>query len=212
MIDRIQVFTQNSIRIQTEAGIVYIDPFQMRTEPHDADFFLVTHDHFDHFSPEDIEKVSRKGTILVVPETMKDMARKAGAFVSETLTVIPGAAYEIDGLSFETVAAYNRLKPFHPAHAKWVGYILITDGQRIFIAGDTDANSENRAVRCDIALVPVGGTYTMDAKKAAELVNTIRPSAAIPTHYGTVVGSPDDGETFRQLVQPGIQVFLLKQY
>ncbi len=212
MVDQIQVFTQNSIRIKTEAGVVYIDPFQMHAEPHDADFVLVTHDHFDHFSPEDIAKVCGPKTILIVPENMKDTARKAGDCVSEILTVIPGAAYEIDGLSFETVAAYNRLKPFHPAHAGWVGYILITEGKRIYIAGDTDAVSEVRAVRCDVALVPVGGTYTMDAKKAAELVNTLHPAVAIPTHYGSVVGSPNDGETFRQLVQPGIEVVLLKQY
>ena len=90
--------------------------------------------------------------------------------------------------------------------AGWVGYILRIDGQRIYIAGDTDATKEAMDVKCDIALVPIGGTYTMDARKAAELVNTIRPEVAIPVHYGSIVGSPKDGEVFAQYVKDPIKV------
>ena len=147
MIGNIEVFIQNSIRIRSRVGVIYIDPFQMKEEPKDADFVLITHDHYDHFSPEDIGKVSKADTILVVPEKMASKAR------------------EVSGI---------------------VGKI--------------------EAVKCDIALVPIGGTYTMDAKKAAELINTIRPDVAIPVHYGHIVGKPSDGEVFAENVKDPIKV------
>ena len=208
MIDNIEVFTQNSIRIKTEKGNIYFDPFHMTEEPHDADFIFVTHDHYDHFSPEDIDKVSCEKTILIVPEKMKDKAKEAAGSVNEIMTVTPGASFETHGLEFETVPAYNTLKPFHPKSAGWVGYILIVDGKRIYVAGDTDATGEAKKVKCDVALIPIGGTFTMDARKAAELINTISPEVAIPTHYGSVVGSPSDGETFAGLVKSPIKAEL----
>ena len=215
MTENIEVFTHNSIRIKTgsEGGgnrNIYIDPFQMKIAPKDADFILITHDHFDHFSPEDIEKVVGNHTILIVPEKMKDKAGEVAGLVSRIVTVEPGKAYELgepEGkLEIETVPAYNMLKPFHPRSAGWVGYILKTDGKRIYIAGDTDATKEAKAVKCDVALVPVDGTYTMDAKKAAELVNDLQPAVAIPVHYGSVVGSPEDAETFAANVKEPVKV------
>ncbi len=206
MTENIEVFLQNSIRIRTEAGVVYVDPLEMKEEPKDADFILITHDHYDHFSPEDIGKVAKSDTILVVPEKMTGKAREAAAFVGKTETVKPGEKYEISGLSFETVPAYNLLKPFHPKGAGWVGYILITEGKRIYIAGDTDATKEAEAVQCDVALVPIGGTFTMDAKKAAEFVNRIRPAVAIPVHYGKIVGKPGDGDVFAEYVKDPVRV------
>ena len=98
------------------------------------------------------------------------------------------------------------MKPFHNRGAGWVGYIIRTSGKRIYIAGDTDATKEARAVKCDIALVPIGGTYTMDAKKAAELINEMQPEVAIPVHYGTVAGKPSDGEEFAKLVKAPVKV------
>lgn len=206
MTENITVFTQNSIRITDRGRKIYIDPFQMREEPHDADYILITHDHYDHFSPEDIEKAAGSNTILIVPEKMQGKADKAADLVRKIVTVKPGAYHEIDGLEIETIPAYNILKPFHPKNAEWVGYILRVDGKRIYIAGDTDATKEAKMVKCDIALVPIGGTYTMDAKKAAELVNTLRPSVTIPVHYGSIVGKPSDGEVFADNVKAPIKV------
>lgn len=206
MIGNIEVFIQNSIRIRSRVGVIYIDPFQMKEEPKDADFVLITHDHYDHFSPEDIGKVSKADTILVVPEKMAAKAREVSGMVRKIETVKPSVYREMGGLEFETVPAYNTLKPFHPKSAEWVGYILRIDGKRIYIAGDTDATKEAKAVKCDIALVPIGGTYTMDAKKAAELINTIRPDVAIPVHYGHIVGKPGDGEVFAENVMAPIKV------
>lgn len=143
-----------------------------------------------------------KDTVLVVPEKME---KKAGKLAAHVVAVKPGTYHETGGLEFETVPAYNILKPFHPKSAEWTGYILHIDGKLIYIAGDTDATKEAKAVKCDIALVPIGGTYTMDAKKAAELINTIRPSVAIPVHYGEFVGKPSDGEVFEENVKAPIK-------
>ncbi len=209
MTGNIEVFTQNSIRIKDRGRNIYFDPFQMKEDPHDADFIFITHDHYDHFSPEDIMKVAGSDTVLIVPEKMAGKAAGEVAGLAERMiTVKPGIYREVDGLEFETIPSYNILKPFHPKNAGWVGYILHIDGRRIYIAGDTDATKEAKAVECDIALVPIGGTYTMDVKKAAELINTLRPDVAIPTHYGSIVGNPSDGEAFAELVKAPVKVEL----
>ena len=206
MTDNIFVNEQNSIQIKSDAGVIYVDPFHISANTNDAAYIFITHDHYDHFSPEDIAKVAGDNTTLVIPEKMKNkVSGMADMFVS-IITVKPGERKEAGGLEFETVHSYNLLKPFHPKSAGWVGYILTVDGKRIYIAGDTDATKEAQAVNCDIALVPAGGTYTMDAKKAAELVNTIQPEVAIPVHYGTVAGSPDDGQIFADNVKDKIKV------
>ena len=206
MIDNIDVLRHSSIRIRSGLGTIYVDPFHVEGEPRDAAFILVTHDHYDHFSVEDIKKICTKETILVAPKKMEAAALSLDDSVRRIVTVEPGRSYTIEGLPLETVPAYNTLKPFHPRSAEWVGYILTLEGQRIYIAGDTDITKENKLVSCDIALVPVGGTYTMDAKKAAKLVNTIRPGIAVPTHYGDIVGKMEDGRTFAAQVDPDIRV------
>lgn len=208
MVDNIEVNTQNSIRIESRVGTIYIDPLEIADDIHDADYILISHDHYDHFSPEDIRKVAKADSILVVPEKMIDKAQEVARDVGKIETVKPGVYREFNGLEFETVPAYNLLKPFHPKSAEWVGYVLRIDGKRIYIAGDTDATKEAKAVKCEVALVPIGGTYTMDAKKAAELVNAIRPNVAIPVHYGSIVGKLSDGEVFAQNVKDPVKVFL----
>ena len=212
MTDNIEVLTHSSIRIRTDAGIVYIDPFGLRTADHDADFILVTHDHFDHFSPEDIEKAGNQDTVLIVPAQMEGKAKEVASIVGKLYTVTPGCRENIEGLELETVPAYNNLKPFHPKSAGWVGYIIVDAGKRIYIAGDTDQNKDNASVKCDVAMVPVGGTYTMDAKKAAEFVNALKPEVAIPTHYGSTVGKKEDAETFAKNVDSAIEVSIRMQY
>ena len=206
MTENIEVFKQNSIRIVDGKSIIYVDPFEMDGSPHEASIILITHDHHDHFDPASIEKIANTNTVLVVPEKMEKKAAEALDHVSKLITVKPGIIKEIGSLQLNTVPAYNLLKPFHPKSSDWVGYILNINGRRIYIAGDTDATKEAKAVKCDIALVPVGGTYTMDAKAAAELVNTIQPQVAIPVHYGSIVGSPKDGEVFAANVKAPVKV------
>ena len=206
MTKNIKVNEQNSIKIKSKYGMIYVDPFRIREKANDAAFILITHDHYDHFSPEDIAKVGGKNTILVVPEKMEEKALEVAGLVKQIVTVKPGEHREVERLEFDTVPAYNIGKPFHKKDAGWVGYIFRIDGKRIYVAGDTDATVEAEAVKCDVAIVPIGGTYTMDAKQAAQLVNTIRPGAVIPVHYGTVVGNPREWEVFKANVADGIKV------
>lgn len=186
----------SSIRITGEKT-VYVDPWQIEGEPHDADLILVTHDHHDHYSPEDIAKISKPNTVLVTPAYMA---------TDNALSVVPGKHYIICGMPVETVASYNIGRPFHTPDRNNVGYLLENGGIRYFIAGDTDRIPENRTVRCDVALVPAGGKYTMDAAEAALLVNDIHPKVAIPTHYGTVTDSADAPAVFAAGVDKDILV------
>ena len=202
----IKVLTHSSIRIEDRDTVIYIDPFRVQDAVNDADYIFVTHDHSDHFSPRDIEKTAKSDTILFVPEKMEGKAQEAAAYVGAIKTVASGTAGQEGSLRFETVPAYNVHKPFHPKKAGWVGYILHIGGKRVYIAGDTDATDEAKAVKCDIALVPVGGKFTMDAEKAAELVNAIRPETAMPTHYGSIVGKEEDAEVFASLVKEPVKV------
>ncbi len=206
MTDNIQVFKQDHVRMTAGEKVIHIDPFMTDSAPKDADYILITHDHYDHFSPKDIGRTAGRDCVLVVPETMKEKAKEAAPFVSGTVTVRPGESYDLGEIRFETVPAYNTAKPFHPKKAGWVGYIVHADGKRIYVAGDTDATDEAKAVKCDIALVPVGGTYTMNAKEAAALVGHIKPETAIPVHYGGVVGSKKDGRKFADAVSSDINV------
>lgn len=203
MTENIRVLTHSSIKITGEAT-VYVDPFGIVDAEGDADIILITHDHYDHFSPEDIDKVIKRDTILVVP---KKMEKQASAIpCGEMITVEPGEQKQLGKIMIETIPAYNPLKPFHTKGKGWVGYLIGMDGVRIYVAGDTDITKENKNIVCDIAMVPIGGTYTMNAKEAAELVNIIRPKVAIPTHYGSVAGSKSDEEVFRANVNADISV------
>lgn len=206
MTDKITVNTQSSIRIDAGKSIIYIDPFGISGNPHDADIVLITHEHFDHFSPDDIGKVRKADTVFAAPKSMN--GKLAGAGINKAVLMKPGDSAEICSIPLEAVPAYNIMKPFHPKSNGWLGYIVTVGGKRIYAAGDTDAVREVKAVKCDIALVPIGGTYTMDCKEAAALVNAIRPETAIPIHYGSIVGSYIDGEKFTELVDSSINVVI----
>ncbi|MBR5089322.1 MAG: MBL fold metallo-hydrolase [Ruminiclostridium sp.] len=206
MTERITVNTQSSIRIDCGELVIRIDPYEIGGEPHDADIVLITHEHYDHFSPDDLKKVSKPDTVIAAPRSMEKKLSAAG--IKDAVLLEPDEKTEIRGIPVETVRSYNQLKVFHPKSKNWLGYIVTVNGNRIYAAGDTDAVPEAKAVKCDIALVPIGGTYTMNAKEAAALVNEIRPAAAIPTHYGSIVGSKSDGDKFAKLVDKGIDVVI----
>ena len=200
----ISVNTQSSIRI-AGSKILYFDPYLISGAEHDADIVFITHAHYDHLDPGSVEKVSGQNTVFVAPAGMaKEMKNVAGN--AELVLMAPGDEKAVSGVSVQAVPAYNRLKPFHPKRNGWLGYIVKMDGVSYYVAGDTDAVSELSGIVCDVALVPIGGTYTMNAKDAAKLINRIRPAAAIPTHYGSIVGKPEDAEVFRQHVSREISV------
>lgn len=201
LFESVEVLYHSSVRITGEKT-VYIDPFGVGRDYRDADLILITHDHFDHFSLEDIERVRKKDTVIVTPASA---AKKAGELGFDTvLTAAPGDSFTAAGLSVLAVAAYNTNKPNHPKSNNWVGYVVTMNGARYYVAGDTDDTPEARAVACDLALVPIGGTYTTTAKEAAEMVNAIHPAAAVPTHYAAIVGSKEDAKKFAAALDSGI--------
>jgi len=194
----------SSFRISTADQVVYIDPWKIPSAPHDADVVLVSHDHFDHCSQEDVEKVSGAGTVLVAP---KDVVAKLG--FGEPIA--PGDELRLGPTSIEAVPAYNISKDFHPRENAWIGAVISMGPKRIYYAGDTDITPEMAFLTSiDLALLPVGGTYTLDAAEAAQACEEIAPAAALPYHWGDIVGSVDDAEKFvssapckAHLLQPG---------
>ena len=207
-LENVRVLTHSAIRIQSENGtVVYADPYDLVEEPHDADVVLITHGHYDHLSPEDYVRVAKPETIIVAPASLKGEVAALNA--SEIVLLTAGESAEVCGIKIEAVPAYNvepeRLQ-FHPKDNAWVGYILTIDGATYYIAGDTDQNEETEKVRCDVALIPIGGTYTMDARQAAAFINNMKPRFVVPTHYGTAVGTKEDVEVFEPLVDDEITV------
>ena len=200
----IDVLCHSSIRIDKKL-IIYIDPYKIENEPHDADVIFCTHNHTDHFSEEDILKVKKDNTIFVGTEDLLINLMKIG-FIEEFIKIVqPGKTYDVLGINFETVLAYNIDKQYHPKENNWVGYILEINDVHYYIAGDTDLTPETKQVTCDVAFVPVGGRYTMNAKEAASLINTIEPQIAIPIHYGDIIGTKEDAELFKKLVKEDIE-------
>ena len=203
MLNNIEVLCHSSIRMN-KGKIIYVDPFHIEENYQDADIILITHSHYDHFSEEDIEKVRKAGTKIYVTEDYVENARQLGFSENKIIGVKPNQTYYEGNIEINTVPAYNVNKQFHPKENNWVGYILKIDGISYYIAGDTDITEENKKIKCDVAFVPVGGTYTMTAKEAAELVNIIKPKVAIPIHYGDIVGTKEDAITFVNSLEDGI--------
>lgn len=208
MQDNIEVLTHSSIRI-TRNKVIYIDPYQIVGNPKDADIIFITHDHFDHYSEEDISKIRKDNTSIVIPQSLLDNVLMFGFEKDHVVVVAPNQSYHVQEITFETIPAYNVNKMFHPKENNWVGYIINIDDARIYVAGDTDITEENKKVKCDVAFVPVGGTYTMNYQEAAELINEIMPKYAIPIHYGSIVGTKEDAENFIKLLKPEIKGSIL---
>ncbi len=210
MYKNIELLTHSSIRI-TEDKIAYIDPFMITDARNDADVIFITHSHSDHYSLLDIAKVVNDKTVFVMPNIMEKefMSSLYKAHLVKFVDV--NQAYLVNGFKFTTVPAYNINKPMHPKTNGWVGYIFELSSGRCYIAGDTDLNPDVYRVKCDIAMIPIGGKYTMDGLEAAELINAIRPKIAIPTHYGKLMRNAFFGEIFKDAVNNDIEVIdLLK--
>ena len=208
MLENVEVLCHSSIKINKEK-VIYIDPFKIEKNYNDADIVFITHDHYDHYSEEDIDKVINENTTIIIPEELLTKLLRKGINKNAIITVEPNEKYVVQGIKFETIPAYNTNKTFHPKKNGWVGYIIIINGIRYYIAGDTDITEENKKVKCDVAFVPVGGTYTMDFKEAANLINEIKPKIAIPIHYGSVVGTEQDAIDFIRLLHPEIKGIIL---
>ncbi len=202
---QIQVLCHSSIKIISDK-IIYLDPFKIKEENHDADIILVTHSHYDHFSEEDIIKVKNENTKIVITNDLLERTLELGFKKEDIIIVVPNNNYQVLEMEFSTIPAYNVNKQFHPKENNWVGYLLEIENEIIYIAGDTDITEENKKVKCDIALVPIGGTYTMTYEEAAELTNIINPTKVIPMHYGGIVGEKEDAIKFKELVNINVEI------
>lgn len=193
----------DTFRIEGEQ-VIYTDPFKIKKRD-TAGIILITHEHYDHCSPEDIKKIQGPDTIIVSPA---DCAAKLQGNIK---VVKPGDKIEIRGVKIEVVASYNTNKQFHTKDRGWVGYVFIAKGQRIYLAGDTDYIPEMKNIKADIALLPVSGTYVMTADEAVQAALDIKPKVAIPMHYGSIVGSKDDAQRFAEKLKGKIDVVILPE-
>jgi L-ascorbate metabolism protein UlaG (beta-lactamase superfamily) len=189
-----------SFRICHEDKIVYIDPWKIKDARQDATVVLVSHSHYDHYSPEDISRISGPSTKLIAAADVIKKQRKGES-------IKPGSTIEVGGITVQGVAAYNPRKQFHPKGNNWLGFVIQVNSKRIYYAGDTDLTDEMKSVSgIDAALLPVGGTYTMNAGEAAEAAAYIKPRIAIPYHWGDIVGGQSDAEQFSKTAQCNVKI------
>jgi len=185
--------------------VIYFDPWKLRGKPPQADLVLVSHEHHDHCSPDDVRKISGPGTLIVANQGAAERLPGARA-------VAPGDRLSVAGVEVEAVPAYNVNKfrsqgvPFHPQAAAHVGYIITIDGVRIYFAGDTDHIPEMEEFDCDVALLPVSGTYVMTVEEAADAARTLGPQVVVPMHYGSGIGTASDGERLASLYDGDVSV------
>ena len=203
LLEKIHWLGHDGFRIDS-SKVIYIDPYQMKsTIP--ADIILVSHDHFDHCSPEDILEIQTKGTIIITDKA------SAGKLTGDVRIVKPGDRLTVQGIEIEIVPAYNTNKQFHPKSDGKLGFIITVDGARIYHAGDTDFIPEMKNIKADIALLPVSGTYVMTADEAVQAALAIKPKIAIPMHYGAIVGTESDARCFADKLEGQVAVKILPQ-
>lgn len=195
------VNTRSSIKLMG-TKIIYFDPLDIEGAPYDADLVFVTHEHYDHFSPEDIKKVLKQDTQIIVPMSMLDMVMENGFSVQVVHGMIPEQRENYEGVKCRAVPAYNLDKPYHPKNNRWLGYAIELDGKTYYAMGDTDVISEAQEVEADVIFVPIGGKYTMDVTEAAEFINEKQPEIVVPIHYGDAA----IGEEFMKLLKQEIEV------
>lgn len=196
LLDALEWLGHAGFHLTVDGRDIYLDPFRIagkRLPPADAIF--ITHPHYDHWSPDDVRQLLTPDTILVAPKECR------GVLDHELLTIQPGEERGIRNWTARAVPAYNLDKPYHRRENGWVGYILGFGVKgKLFHAGDTDAIPELRDLDCAIALLPVGGTYTMNAEEAAAAANDLKATVVVPMHYGSIVGTEDDARRFASLV------------
>jgi L-ascorbate metabolism protein UlaG (beta-lactamase superfamily) len=197
--EKIKWLGHATFRIEGSKATVYIDPWKLQN-PIPADVICITHSHFDHLSEEDVNAIKKPSTVIIGPPDCK------AGFGAAFKTIAPGRTISANEVTVEAVPAYNMDKEFHPQKNKWVGYIVTIDGVRVYHSGDSDMIPEMESLNVDVALLPVGGTYTMTADQAAEAAGKIGAKVTVPMHCGDIVGTSDDIRAFAKLAKIDVVV------
>jgi len=184
---------------------ICIDPYKL-SRTLSPDIVLISHNHFDHMSLDDLKKISSNNTIIIAAKECIDQLTKIPS--KEKIGLSPGQEKIINDIKIKAVPAYNidkinpdTHKPFHPKEDDKIGFVISIGETSIYHTGDSDLIPEMNDIKPDILLVPVSGTYVMTAQEAARAVEKIKPKVAIPMHYGTLVGRVDDAKEFRNMVK-----------
>ncbi|MGD0422035.1 MAG: MBL fold metallo-hydrolase [Candidatus Bathyarchaeia archaeon] len=197
-----------------DGQVIYIDPYEIEGGVA-ADLILISHEHDDHCSLNDLKKLVTSKTVLVAHSQSKNKLSKLPA--KELKIAKPGDKLALGSVTVEAVPAYNTNKfrepgkLFHPKEDGKLGFIVTVKGVRIYHAADTDHITEMKGMMPDIALLPVSGTYVMTAKEAAEAAASIKPKVAVPMHYASIVGSAKDAEDFKKLAKCEVRIMQKEQ-
>ena len=208
MLENISIIHHSSIKFSDNIKI-YFDPYKINENNNDADIIFITHNHYDHYSENDIKKIYNANTKFIIPKDLEKELLNLGIKKENIITVVPNNNYNVLDISFKTIPAYNINKPFHPKENNWVGYLINYNNFTYYIAGDTDITEDNKLIKCDVAFLPIGGKYTMNYKEAAELTNIIKPKIVVPIHYGLIIGTTEDATEFAKLINKDITCKIL---
>lgn len=197
---------------------IYIDPYNITERNEKADLILITHSHYDHCSVADIQKIIKEGTTIVITADCQSKITRFSVPIDIQIVEV-GSEFEFGDVKISALPAYNVDKPFHPKSEGWLGYLIKLNGVVIYHAGDTDIIPEMQKLtghRQDdkklIALLPIGGRFTMSAEEAAEAAEIIKPFLVVPMHFGGIVGAIDDAEEFlRACRDKGINAEILEK-
>lgn len=210
MIERLHWLGHASFRWDGSKA-VYFDPWKLPKGSKKADIICISHEHFDHLSKPDISAVSSSDTVILTCAAGRKELLSAGIKCKEVRAMAPGDSTDVSGVKIRAVASYNTNKEFHTRSSKKLGFVVTMDGAAVYHAGDTDRIPEMDALKCDTALLPVSGTYVMNADEAVEAALVIKPGVAVPMHYGDIVGSVSDAKRFEELLKDEIKVKILRK-
>ncbi|MEM1508948.1 MAG: MBL fold metallo-hydrolase [Thermofilaceae archaeon] len=194
---RITRLNHAAFKLENGGKVIYIDPFQLTSSPKDGNIIICTHDHYDHCSIEDIQKVIKPNGVIIASINCES---KLKILRNEIKLLNPHDQLTVNHVIVTAVPAYNIKKRYHPRDYKGIGVVIEIAGVRVYHAGDTDLIPEMDYLsgKVDVALVPISGVYVMDVEEAIEAIKRVRPALAIPMHYGAIVGGSQDAERFRQ--------------
>ena len=191
--------------------MIYFDPWKLPKGAKKADIIFISHEHFDHLSDKDIAMISSPDTVIVTCQAGAKRLESLGIKCKEVKALYPGDSLDLEGIKIKAAASYNVNKEFHTKESGKLGFIVTMDGLSVYHAGDTDRIPEMDGLKCDVALLPVSGTYTMTADEAAGAALAIRPKVAVPMHYGEIVGQSSDARRFENALKGKVEVKILRK-